>query len=277
MAQSALTVTAPNPTPIERLNEALAILDEAVQLHRPTHLFGLFSGGHDSLCATHVASQHPLFNGAVHINTGIGVDATNQFVVDTCRREGWALKQYLPPVAFDDIVLKHGFPGPGGHFFMYIRLKERCLRQLVRDHKRDRNDRIMLVSGVRIEESARRMGHDETVYREGAKVWVAPILNWSSDDKNDYIEAQGLPRNPVVGALCMSGECLCGAFARPDEMVEIETFYPETARRIRDLEARAREVGVHARWGTRPPREPKEERQLSLPLCHSCQARRETD
>lgn len=254
--------------------EARAILDEAVALHQPTHIFGLFSGGHDSLTSTHLASQHPLFRGAVHINTGIGVEETREFVRDTCRDRQWPLKEYHPPVSYDDIVTQYGFPGPGGHFYMYVRLKERCLEQLIREHKTKRKDRIALVTGVRLDESDRRMGHVEAVVRSRAKVWVAPILNWSTDDKNEYLDYHALQRNPVVGALCMSGECLCGAFANPGEMAEIETFYPKAAERIRELEAKARSAGVHAKWGTRPPKEPKQAASLPMEMCWSCNAKR---
>lgn len=40
---------------LRRIIEAKAILDEAIHVHQPTHIFGLLSGGHDSLCATHIA------------------------------------------------------------------------------------------------------------------------------------------------------------------------------------------------------------------------------
>jgi 3'-phosphoadenosine 5'-phosphosulfate sulfotransferase (PAPS reductase)/FAD synthetase len=263
-----------------KIIEAKAIIHEAVALHNPTHIFGLFSGGHDSLCATHIACQHFYFQGAVHINTGVGVEETRDFVRQTCKDQKWTLKEYSPPVSYDDIVLEHGFPGPGGHFYMYIRLKERCVAQLIKDHKRDRDERILLVTGVRLDESERRMGHVDPIVRQGARVWVAPILNWTTDDKNDYININTLPRNPVVNDLCMSGECLCGAFARPGEMAEIEMFYPKTAERIHDLERRALERGVHAKWGTRPPKGNPEiedtNEPLPMELCWSCEAKRAT-
>lgn len=257
-----------------RLVEARAILDEAVEIHRPTQIFGLFSGGHDSLVATHIPSKHPLFRGAVHINTGIGIEETREFVRATCVSQRWPLKEYSPPVAYDDIVLKHGFPGPGGHFYMYVRLKERCIEQLIREHKVKRSDRIVLVTGVRIDESDRRMGHVEPVVRFKSRVWAAPILNWMSSDKDAYLVETGLRRNPVVDALCMSGECLCGAYAKPGEIAEIEACSPSAAVRIRDLERRAEAAGVHSKWGTRPPRDPKPLSPLPMELCWSCSARR---
>lgn len=250
-----------------------AILDEAVRLHQPTHLFAMFSGGHDSLTSTHIASRHPLFSGAVHINTGIGVEETRDFVRDTCRDHQWPLKEYQPPVSYDEIVLKHGFPGPGGHFYMYVRLKERCIEQLIREHKAKRLDRIMLVTGVRAGESDRRMGHVEPIARKRAKIWTAPIIDWSTEDKNAYIDHHSLRRNPVVETLCMSGECLCGAFAHPGERAEIEAAYPNVAARIVDLERRAAAAGVHAKWGTRPPKPLKEIKSSQMEMCWSCNAK----
>ncbi|MEO2090883.1 MAG: hypothetical protein ABGY75_15495, partial [Gemmataceae bacterium] len=90
---------------------------------------------------------------------------------------------------------------------------------------------------------------DEPVQKKDGRVWVAPLLNWSHEDKHAYLDAHLLPRNPVVEKLCMSGECLCGAFARKGELDEIAFWYPETAARIRALEVRAAEAGVPCRWG----------------------------
>ncbi|MBX9583427.1 MAG: hypothetical protein K2X87_24260 [Gemmataceae bacterium] len=113
--------------------EVTAILNRAVGEHRPVKVFALFSGGHDSLCAAHVASRTPRFDGCVHVDTSTGVPQTLEFVRATCRAHGWPLREYRPPMSYEDIVLRWGFPGPAGHPMMYGRLKERCLRQLVRE------------------------------------------------------------------------------------------------------------------------------------------------
>jgi tRNA(Ile)-lysidine synthase TilS/MesJ len=47
-----------NGTPVR---DAMAILDEAIGEHQPSHVFALFSGGYDSLCTTYVVAQHPRF------------------------------------------------------------------------------------------------------------------------------------------------------------------------------------------------------------------------
>ena len=59
-----------------------------------------------------------------------------------------------------------------------------------------------------------------------------------------------LPSNPVVDLLHMSGECLCGSFARPGELAEISLWYPRAAARIFELERRVLEAGSPPRpWG----------------------------
>jgi 3'-phosphoadenosine 5'-phosphosulfate sulfotransferase (PAPS reductase)/FAD synthetase len=261
-----------------RVAAAHAVIDEAIatEKHPVTHLFALFSGGHDSLTSVHVTASHPAFTGVVHINTGIGVEETREFVRETCTREGWPLLEYHPPVPYRDIVVEHGFPGPAGHLHMYRRLKERSIRLLIKDHKVKRFDRIGLVTGVRTQESTRRMAHVQKVQRDGAQLWIAPIYDWSKADCTAYIDAQGLKRNEVADTMHMSCECLCGAFARPDEMQDLELWYPETAKQIHALEAEVAAAGHKACvWGKRPPKLTvadlaRERIDTALPLCTSC-------
>lgn len=254
------------------IKQSHAIIDEALQLHPASHLFGMFSGGHDSLCSSHVTSLHPAFSGVAHINTTIGVEETHQFVRDTSARYGWGLVEYTAPVSYRDIVLKHGFPGPGGHLFMYTRLKERCVQFLVRDHKTHWKDRIGLVTGVRLSESVRRMGNVEPISRNGGQLWIAPILHWTDEDKALYMERFQIVRNAVVDDMCMSCECLCGAFAKEGELTALRYHYPETAKLIEGLQEEAAEAGVHAAWGTRPPGKRKAPTMGGM-LCSDCNQR----
>lgn len=253
---------------------ALAVIDEAVAEHRPSKVFAAFSGGHDSLVAAHIASRHPRFSGAVHINTTIGIEETREFVRQTCRRYGWPLQELYPPPGdtYEDIILGHGMPGPNAHLFTYIRLKERAIRSLIRENKDGTEDRIVLVTGVRSAESKRRMGSVKPIDRDGALVWVAPCHDWGSAEREDYIDSQGLPRNPVVANLHMSGECLCGAYAHPGELDEVGFFYPAVAARIRHLERAAAEHGLPCKWGERPPGSGSGVTR-NMPLCVGCEQR----
>ena len=70
-------------------------------------IYGMFSGGHDSLCAAALASLHPLFAGAIHINTGIGIEETREFVRDTCERHFWPLHEiHAPEGKYEQMVLE---------------------------------------------------------------------------------------------------------------------------------------------------------------------------
>jgi 3'-phosphoadenosine 5'-phosphosulfate sulfotransferase (PAPS reductase)/FAD synthetase len=262
-------------------DNAVAFLDAVAEEHQ-AGVWSLFSGGDDSLSTAIVTSRAKHFRGCLHIDTGIGVPETQAFVRDTCRAQGWPLKVYRAVdqgQVYEDLALTYGFPGPGSHWRMYVRLKERALDAFIREHKTHRRDRLVLSTGARAQESDRRMGHVEDVRRDGAQVWANPIYQWSKLDCLDTIAAAGVPRNPVVELLHMSGECLCGSFAKPDELKEIGLWFPCVAARIRAIEARVKAAGHRACvWGVRPPRERKRQpatrnssgRRVG-PLCQQCE------
>lgn len=275
----------------------LAILDEAYERFEPTHVIAMFSGGHDSLVATHIAKQHPKFSFALHINTGIGIEDTRNFVRDTCEEWGIELREYHAdkyvgakgnpdPQVYEDMVKQHGFPGAGQHSTMYNRLKERPLRQAIRELKRGRNDKTMLITGVRSQESKRRTKHVEKFQIwEGTKVWVAPIWQFSKGDVNNYIKDNLLSRNEVVDHLHSSGECLCGAYAHEGEKEEIRLFFPEMGLYLDQLEEKVHQEGYPWNWEDGPPKwysswkkgqqfvpglEPEDASQM---LCRDCENR----
>ena len=122
---------------------------------------------------------------------------------------------------------------------MYRRLKERSLAAFARERKPRRGAPLTFCSGVRRQESARRMRGQQQEIEHAPKLgwtWRAVILDWTKADVNAYIEAQGLARNLVVDTLHMSGECLCGAFARPGERDEIRLWFPDVDARSAALE-----------------------------------------
>jgi len=255
-------------------------IESAVREHCAEGIFGLFSGGHDSLCSSHIASRHPDFQGVIHCNTGIGIPQTTEFVKDTCKQHGWPLYEYharerngLP--IYDDMCLRLGMPGgPMAHQSQYHVLKEEQISKAVREHRVGKSP-VALVTGIRKQESNRRM-HSviSTPSRLDKKnrLWVNPILDWSARDVNDYIEDNRLTRNLVVDLLHRSGECLCGALARPDEIKEIDYWFPDVAARIYALEKACFEKRLPFLWGSHKVERPPIE-QLELPMCQSCTTR----
>jgi 3'-phosphoadenosine 5'-phosphosulfate sulfotransferase (PAPS reductase)/FAD synthetase len=255
-------------------------LARAVERFSPIGVWGLFSGGHDSLSACFIASRHPLFKGVIHANTGIGVEATREFVRRTCAEQRWPLLEYKAientnrfnkpdPMDYRAMVLRWGFPGPAGHGIMYTRLKLRALLRHEREHKassRKSNPRfVMYVSGQRSAESTRRMGHmsrDPEISTEERRIWVAPIHDWSKSHTAELIEFAGLERNFIVDLLHKSGECLCGAFAEKGELAELQ-MWKET-RPAHDYIVRLQKEVIAAGhpwgWEDRPPEHIGEEK-----------------
>jgi hypothetical protein len=91
--------------------------------------------------------------------------------------------------------------------------------------------------------------------------------------------AENLPVNPVYQYLCKSGECLCGAFAKPGELIELAVHYPETYKRLNNLYMEIKEK-FPWRWDEQPNKDfikfKQAERAGQIPLdfsptCYSCQ------
>ncbi len=256
----------------EKLEEAFAIYEEA-KLHameggrslRATLL--LFSGGNDSTVLADIF--HPVVDYAAHANTGIGVEQTRQFVRDTCKAWGLPLleKHPKPGRTYRDLVLGDaissrgpnkgkravwsGFPGPPGHGVMFNWLKDRALREIRSELvKNPRKERIIFLSGIRRSESQRRSQRPK-IDRQGSVVWCNPLINWTGDDMRLYRSLHpDMPHNEVTDFLHMSGECLCGAYAHPGELEELEMWYPEVAAEIKALEKEAEARGIpQCKWG----------------------------
>lgn len=270
----------------DKFAAAVARIESAVRAFEPIAVLGLFSGGHDSFCATYAASMHPAFSGAVHINTGTGIEATREYVIETAQRRGWDLLEYKAeentyvdgrpnPQLYDALVRRDGFPGPAGHQMMYNHLKERQLERLERDFgatgRKRHPRRVLYVTGCRSQESDRRMGNTEEVQLDGRRVWVAAIHDWSKLDTSHGLVFAEQPRNLVVDLIHRSGECNCGAYAHPGELAELKAWdvtrpmYERLTRLEREV------VPIFGRgWGERPA--PGGKRQIVNPgmLCWSC-------
>lgn len=266
------------------LSAAIEVIDRAIHMSGAASIAPLLSGGHDSISACFVASQHPRFDGTVHhIDTGIGAKATRRFVEDLCGEMGWDLRVYKSPETFERFVSLRGFPGPAHHQHVYNRLKDRCVRQIIRE----RSGRVTLITGCRSAESERRMGHVEPFkigetskrtgkVREKRRVWTAPIHDWTVETQRAFMDAYALPRNPIkLSPLGMSGECFCGAFARPFEINLVRQIVPDVAEEIDRLTVIAKANGKPCVWGKRPQRVYPGQLELAYtgPLCTSCDQR----
>lgn len=247
----------------------------------------LFSGGNDSTTVAHLFRDEATH--AIHANTGIGIEQTRQYVRDICREWGLPLIEQHPPAGstYDEFVLERGFPGPGMHYWVYQRLKERCLDAARYDLGIANKRKIfgIYVAGRRRDESERRsMPGQVPLYEpDGSVVWVSPIAEWTKLDLSTYrlqeaAAGRPVPRNETADLLHMSGECLCGAFAKKGELEEI-AFWPQFApavEHIRWLESQiAHRTDIpdeRKRWGYGAYRKSTRRRRAKVGrLCASCE------
>jgi len=198
----------------------------------------LFSGGWDSLVSTHKAMENGDAEQVIHIDTGIGIPQTQEYVKQTCEEFGWPLRIISSDHDYEQIVLENQFPGPAVHIIMYSKLKERALRIIPREMDR----KPTFITGVRRHESEVRFENVEPKQEASQWVWEANIHDFHESDVKDYMQDHGLPESPVKQKYHHSGECLCGAFGnRTEELTVLEAHYPETAQYIKDLEKRVQE------------------------------------
>lgn len=272
----------------QAIARSLEILAEALASHPIVGTYWLFSGGNDSAVLGHLLRGR--YDAILHVNTGTGIRQTTTHVHAVAEAWGETLHELHPKNSYQDLVMGRviattgpnkgtravwkGFPGPPGHKVMYRHLKNEPLMRFRRDtlgdqKRRPRADRkkIAYLGGMRWGETERRFRNAEAIDAEGSIVWVSPLVHWTNAHMDEYRARHrcqadhehaehrlcfpgALPLNEVTEHLHMSGECLCGAYAKPGELDEVAFFYPEAAAALRELEAEAKAAGITAcRWG----------------------------
>lgn len=165
------------------------------------------------------------------------------------------------------MVLDHGFPGPAQHPIMYRNLKERGIREICRRKQNNRGDKIMLLTGIREDESFIRSGYKNDVVKTvGRELWVNAIYHFTKSLKQEYIDHYELEVNTVSKLLGISGECLCGAFAGKSELDIVRIIEPETADYIEALQAKVWDSGHHWLWHEKPHATLINEKHGQIPL-----------
>jgi 3'-phosphoadenosine 5'-phosphosulfate sulfotransferase (PAPS reductase)/FAD synthetase len=256
----------------EMTAEGLRIMREAIDLYRPVQIVAAYSGGDDSIVPTHfVRSTYP-DSVVVNISTLVSLAPARRHIGETCERQKWPLAIYEATAcgrpntypasewrdgatAYEERVLNYGFCGPAKHGIMYANLKERPLRRMVAEFKRGkpRSACVLIVSGIRHDESARRAGYRSPVTKVGGQIWVNPFYYRTAADFEAYRQEFGLPRNPVKKQCGISGDCCCGAFGKPAiERPAYAAIDPAFNQYLDALQTRVQERFPWG-WGERPP------------------------
>jgi len=244
----------------------------------PFSKFALFSGGHDSLVSTHYTMENDMAECVLHLDTNTGIPENLEYIRDVCEQYDWPLEVYESPVGLEEFAKEFGFPKAGAHNIAYGWFKLKPLREAARDSVESRQE---MYSGIRRDESERRMRIVEDTSKQHTWTWYAPIADWTKEDCEEYIDEHDLPRNEVVSEIHRSGDCYCGAFAHRDtELIDLSAKYPEHAEWLLNTEKRVQEErgtdGDYCWWGAEGVsserlRELEEDEDSRIPtLCQKC-------
>lgn len=240
-------------------------------------IYGLCSGGKDSMSACTKAHEIRPLDGIILVDTTIVARgniynkppyiASKAFaerlgVPFICIRPRDDLKKgfhYVKNIAeygtgktFENYCIKYGFPHAGQHDQVFRFLKKKALVGFVMDQTKVK-ERIGFISGVRSKESKRRLenaqllGIDEDTPRI---IWIAPIHSWSTEKVWAYTKEKDFQLSECYKILHLSGDCLCGAYAKKGEAGLISAFYEGTAEQLKRIEKVANKIHKGSNnWG----------------------------
>lgn len=273
---------------LERVGEALDILDRAYAYWKPNWIFLLYSGGYDSVCSSHVADawaqskQHGHVK-VVSIDTGVAADGWRDYVTRVANKERWTHEFWMnpnPEFYYENSRI-YGTPYTKQMHgtVIYRNLKERAIDAGRARHKTNVHDRCMLVSGMYRGESTDRANTPEWL-ADGAGLWVSPIVNWTERDIYDYRLVHNFEINPFYETLGGSGDCYCNWTCNVT-VENLKEHSPILAAKIEPMNQDCLRVHYYG-YGERPSSGLLAERagQLVLPgvepiisLCAGCRAR----
>ena len=238
------------------------ILQEAIDTYEIDSFYVAYSGGKDSgIVLNYVAKNFPKqFKGAVFCNTGIATDACIKFVRNECKKNSYPLFEVKPsdvkrkkdskygrkkgePFSFEDLVLQFGFPKQHVHDTIMGILKHQPMREFI-NRKIKSGEKPAVISGVRKKESARRtIKAKEYIFKQENSLFVSPLFYKSNNWVMRYYIENDIKRSPVYDTLHISGDCLCGCFAKKEELKLLQMFHPEVFNEIKRLEKKLMEEG----------------------------------
>lgn len=264
---------------MEWMEKSREIYDKAVADYKPMAIVMMFSGGDDSLACYHVAKSIGIkFDFVIHGNTRTGISDTTDFAIQEADRLGDKLLIADAGNSYVNYVMRKGFfgKGDGAHNFSYHVLKIQHFRRVVSANlrKRKRNFPILFINGGRRQESERRKVTMKSPYKrdpsQANNIWVNLINEWPNQMPVDYLEGNGIKRNPVSVNLCRSGECMCGTMQTDGDRTEASFFYPQWGKWLDELDAKVKALHGYG-WGDKGPKKViKNQLTMFQPMCTGC-------
>jgi len=225
---------------------------EFVQEYCIKSLVCCFSGGKDSLVATHYVLSElqdvPIEKYVVFVDTTVMLPTTHDYVKEVCARYGWNLKVLTPEKSFWQLV-SEGMPMPTMHRrWCCYKLKLEPIKNFVKRLPPQRAE----VTGLRRDESVRRRNISEIFYLRKSCVWkYAPIVDWTEKDILDYIKKHNLPMPPHY-RLGIKETCQCGAFSSEKQIMILKAQFPELFQKFIDLESGFKSQGAAFYFKNKP-------------------------
>jgi len=242
--------------------EPKEIMDMAIKQYSLDKLYVLFSGGKDSVCVLHfIATNYPdIFGGAVFTNTGLGSQETRKFVINYCKEMGWKLYLTYPQEneRFQKIMLKNGFATAGSHRIWMGYLKFHAWYYFSKWRKKELNEKMAFISGVRKKESNQRAKIKAYTRKpidvNATMIFIKPFLHKNGVELWDYFIENNLKKTPVYDWLNRSGECYCGAFTQTGDLKLMQKYDPLAFETIRRYEKLIQKNGTeiakkNSKWG----------------------------
>lgn len=197
-------------TPLEIINTAIADWN-------PSTIVCLYSGGYDSLCATHLVHSFGLGLPVLvySIDTKLSADGWSNYVSAVARQYKWNHHVYDNEKGFNEYkewVTEYGCPySDAGHNRAYNRLKDRGIDAILKKHKLHNHDKVLFVSGIRKAESFKRSKLTDPIQRKGEMnaIFANPLFWWTDNDVLNYRVDNDLPDNPFYKTVGGSGDCQC--------------------------------------------------------------------
>jgi len=194
------------------------ILEAAWKEYKPSLIVCSYSGGYDSMVATHRTLQwskayaHSTDIAVIAVDTKIHADGWPEYVRSSAAKIGARRFELWSTTMLDkwqEDVRERGFAyRKAQHKFYFYWLKQNAFRAIVAKYKKHINDRVMFVTGVRRSESKERANTPEHS-RNGSSVWANPLVYWQEYDIHQYRINHNMPENPFYSITNNSGDCLC--------------------------------------------------------------------
>lgn len=266
----------------QRFEESAEIVNKAINDVEPYAICLMLSGGDDSITALNVALMMGVkIDFVIHGVTGTGLPEVREFVRKVCKEKNLNLIEADAGNAFEKYVMRKGFFGRGNdaHKYSYHILKvnpfDTAISKYIRKNTKGR--KIILLNGVRIEESENRADNfgDNPFRWQKNNLWVNIIHWWSKKECLQLLEKENIKRNPVSIALNRSGECNCGTMQTKSDIMLAMKFNPDWGKWMMNLRKQ-----VIEKFGWDICEQPNKEIVLKskttddfMPMCVGCKSR----